>query len=717
MKKIIIVKKRSGNTELWEKGKIKRNIVLSLMTFNKCVDDDSINNIVNSIEDELLKKFDEEGNVLEFSSSDINEVVLKALKIFDRDIYNHSKEFKTIIKKHANSFEHIKNEALRIVNRQDTENANKNSDIISTKKELVSGVISEEVMLGYMLPKKSSRAHKKGYIYIHDLRDLLYKSINCCIFDLKTVISGGFSLNNVRIKEPDSFDTFMNLVVDIMLVGSSQQYGGFSIGSIDEVGAPYLKRTYEKELKRLLNMGVVESKAIYEAEKLAWNEALNKMEMFEYKVNCVNNCTGQTPFLSVSFGLGTDKFARMISKAMLEVRMSGMGENKTTAIFPKLIFLHREDINGNENSPNYDIKKMAIRCSAQNQYPDWLSLDGKFEGSIGEVYDRCNKVVQMMGCRASLTSWFDENGEEQYTGRFNIGAVSILLARLALESKGNESKFFKLIENSFENSLNVLLYRYESLSKQKASSNPLMFTEGGCVYKVNPDDTIEKALESATASIGYLGLDEATYYITKKHLCDNIEFGEKVMSKLNSLVEDAKKRTGRLIALYGTPAESLCMKALQQDRAKFGIVEGVTDKEWYTNSFHINVMSEISAIDKINKEFKLYKYSKGGRIMYTEWQHTENLEALEQYINYCMKLGIYMGINFDNGKCIDCGARNSFANGKCVCCGSEYEFIINRVCGYLGLYRVGKSTRYNKGKEEEVKNRFKHYNYVIENCM
>ena len=717
MKKIVIVKKKNGNTELWKKGKIKKNIEMSLMTLCKNISDISINNVVNSIENELMNKFNEDGKVLELTSMAINDIVMKTLKTFDEDVYNHFKEHKNIMHKYANSFEYIKNETLRIVSTQDTENANKNSDIISTKKELISGVISQEVMLKYMLPRESAKAHEKGFIYIHDLRDLLYKSVNCCIFDLEAVIKGGFTLNNVHIKEPDSFDTFMNLVVDIMLVGSSQQYGGFSIGSIDEIGAPYLKRTYEKELKRLLDIGVTESKAVDEAEKTAWNEALNKMEMFEYKVNCVNNSTGQTPFLSVSFGLGTDKFARMISKAMLEVRMAGMGKNKTTAIFPKLIFLHREDVNGNIKSPNYDIKKMAIKCSANNQYPDWLSLDGKFKGSLGEIYDRCNKVVQMMGCRASLTPWYDENGEEQYTGRFNIGAVSILLARLALESKGDEGKFFELIEDSFEKSLNVLLYRYESLSKQKASSNPLMFTEGGCVVKINPNDTIEKALESATASIGYLGLEEATYYITGKHLCDNIEFGEKVMSKLDNLVEEAKKRTGRLIALYGTPAESLCMTALQQDRNKFGIIEGVTDKEWYTNSFHINVMSEISAIDKINKEFKLYKYSKGGRIMYTEWQHTDNLEALEQYINYCMKLGIYMGINFDNGKCMDCGARNSFVNGECVCCGSEYELLINRVCGYLGLCKVGKSTRYNKGKEEEVKNRFKHYNYVVENCM
>lgn len=681
MKNIIVIRK-NGTSMNWCHEKIQNAVSLSGMTIQKELTQDFLSQVSKEVFDIIQSRniHIKEDNIY-ITVENIHNIVMEVLKSLNDDVYKQYRDYRNYKQRYYKSFENIKDEAIRIVNYNDNENANKDSKIISTKKELTAGVTSQELALEYEIPKASAKAHKDGKIYIHDLRDLIFGSINCCTFDLGSVIKGGFELNGIYIEEPDSFETFMDLTVDIMLVASSQQFGGFSIPRLDEVGAPYLERTFSKFLNELLGYGIDYHQAEELAEEKTWKITLKKMRMFEYKVNVVNNSTGQTPFLSVSYGLGINKFSKMISKAMLEVRMEGMGTKKVTAIFPKLIFLHKDSINGSKNSPNYDIKKLSIKCSSKCQYPDWFSLDGKFPNSPGEVYDRCGKAITAMGCRATLSPWYNKNGEEIYDGRFNIGAVSILLVRNAIDSNKDEAKFFELLQDSFDKSLDVLLYRYAKLSKQKASSNPLLFTQGGCAIKLDPQDTIEKALECATASIGYLGLEEATYYMTGKHLHENIEFGKKVMDFLKTNVDKAAKETGKLIALYGTPAEGLCMKALNKDKNDFGIIEGVTDKEWYTNSFHLNVKEEVTSIEKTNAEYEFYKYSSGGRIMYVEWPHTENLEAIEQYLDYAMSKGLYVGINFDNGTCNDCGAKGAFIDGYCTICNSTNVLVINRVCG------------------------------------
>lgn len=320
-------------------------------------------------------------------------------------------------------------------------------------------------------------------------------------------------------------------------------------------------------------------------------------------------------------------------------------------------------------------------------------------------------------CRATLSPWYNENGEEVFTGRFNIGAVSVVLPRLALLSEGDEEKFFKMLDECIDSGINFHLYKYAKLSKQKASSNPLFFTQGGCAVTLDPNETLERALECATASIGYIGVNEACVVLSGKELHENLELAKKIMKRLREKVDEAKEKHGRLFALYGTPAEGLASKALARDLKDFGVIPGVTDKEWYTNSHHVNVTAKISGTDKVRIEEVLYKYPTGGRIFYTEFPHTDNLLAMEQYINHCMEKGLYIGINFDNGKCNSCGYKGKFKEENCPKCNSTNVIIINRCCGYLGVYRSNGETRYNHGKEHEVKNRFKHYNYVAECCI
>lgn len=711
----IFVQRKNGRVMSWDENKVKNAVLLSALTINKEVKEDFLSELSSTVYNKLVSFYEcLDDDCIVAPVSKIHDIVIDVLETMDKDIHRQYKDYRNYKERYSKSFENIKDDTLRIVYSGDKENANKDSSIISTQKELVAGTVSQEMMLEWELPADAKEKHKGGLIYIHDLRDHMYDSINCCLYDLGRTIENGFEVNGIHIEEPDSFETFMDLANDIMMVASSQQFGGFTFPEIDKVGAKYLRNTYNRIYNELMGYGLPSIVAIDKAHKKTWEICLKKCRMYEYKVNCVNNSTGQTPFHSISIGLDTDEFARMIARAILTVRLEGMGKNKTTAIFPKIMFLHRQDINGIPGSPNYDIKQLAILCSSENQYPDWISLDS---GLLGEIYDRCGEAVTMMGCRAALSPWCDEEGKETYVGRFNIGAVTMQLVRIALESNGNEDEFFKLLDKCIDSGINFHLYKYAKMSKQKSSSNPLFFTQGGCAVQCDPNGTIEKALECATASIGYIGLNEACVVLSGKELHENLELAEKIMKRLKDRVDEASKKHNRLFALYGTPSEGLCDKALKKDREDFGVIDGVTDKDWYSNSHHVSVTAEISAIEKAKIESKLYKYPTGGRIFYTEWPHTDNMEALEQYINFCMSLGLYIGINFDNGKCNDCGHKGKFKDDTCPKCGSTNVLIITRVCGYLGVYKANGETRYNQGKEAEVKNRFKHYNYIADSCL
>lgn len=323
-------------------------------------------------------------------------------------------------------------------------------------------------------------------------------------------------------------------------------------------------------------------------------------------------------------------------------------------------------------------------------------------------------------CRAYLSPFVNPyTGEEIYEGRANIGAISIMLPELAMRvKKGDIDGFLKEYDKYFEIALKTHEYFYEKIGKKKASSNPLFFCEGGCWIKLKPTDTCEKAVQGFTASFGYIGLHETSLILTGKPLHQNIEFGERIMKHMADKVEEAKKRTGHLYALYSSPSEGLCDKHRNFLYEKYGYIEGVTDKEWITNSFHIDVKTPISALEKIDIESKFFDYAKGGRIVYTEWSHTENIQALKDIITYAMRKGLYMGINFENGTCFDCKHQGDFSNTHvCPNCGSSNITVIDRVCGYLGFRKQNGKTRYNNGKDNETVERVKHYNIDAEEVV
>lgn len=320
-------------------------------------------------------------------------------------------------------------------------------------------------------------------------------------------------------------------------------------------------------------------------------------------------------------------------------------------------------------------------------------------------------------CRAFLSPWYDENGQEKYIGRFNIGAITMILPKYAIESKGDIKKFYRIIDKYMDMIAKVHDFTYRRMANKKASSNPLFFCEGGCVVKLKPNDTIEKALECATASFGIIGLEEAIYSLTGKHLHENNKLAIEIMEHIQKNIDMYKEKYNRLFAFYMTPSEGLCDKALQKDLKHYGIVEGITDKEWYTNSYHCDVRAEIDGLTKMDIEKPMFDIAKGGRIVYTEIPDMDNPKALENIINNAMNRGLYYGINFEKGHCHDCGYRGEFKNGICSKCGSTNVLEIDRCCGYLGIKENNGETRYNNGKNEETRNRVKHYDYILENGL
>ncbi|MBY6838645.1 anaerobic ribonucleoside-triphosphate reductase [Clostridium botulinum] len=320
-------------------------------------------------------------------------------------------------------------------------------------------------------------------------------------------------------------------------------------------------------------------------------------------------------------------------------------------------------------------------------------------------------------CRAFLSPWYNEQGEEKYIGRFNIGAITMILPKYAIESKGNIKKFYKYIDTYMDMIAKVHDFTYRRMANKKASSNPLFFCEGGCVVQSKPNDTIEKALECATASFGIIGLEEAIYSLTGKHLHENNELAIEIMQHIQNNINMYKEKYNRLFAFYMTPSEGLCDKALQKDLKTYGTIEGVTDKEWYTNSYHCDVRAKIDALTKMDIEKPMFHIAKGGRIIYTEIPDMDNPIALEDIINQAMSRGLYYGVNFEKGHCYDCGFRGEFKDNVCTNCGSSNVLTVDRCCGYLGIKSNNGDTRYNNGKNHETKNRVKHYDYILENGL
>ena len=694
---MIKVMKKDGTLEKFTHSKIERAVNKTALRCNVDLIEPELKSIAVAVERELMPVT--EGGVRFVPVAHIHETVIEILNKFRPELSKEYESFRNYKKNVKEHFEQMILDTEQLLHNGDKENANRDSYLIDAQKSMSGEIFSVRNMLDYELPKSASKAHKDGDIYIHDLRDRLFNSINCCLFDMGNVLRGGFTYNGVTYKEPNSFRTACSMLEDVMNSARLNQYGGFTIPEIDSVLAPYARKTYISYYEKFLAMEVDAPERI--AEEMTYADIVQGLESIEHSLHMVNNT-----FITFTFGLDTTKFGKLIAKALLQVRRAGLGTTGVPAVFPKLVFLYTDKLHG-EGNENEDLFKDAIHTSAKCMYPDYLSLD---EGYLGEVYHRTGKAISPMGCRAFLSEYVNPEGESVFLGRANCGAITLNLPRFALKANGDMNKFLELVNENFEEAIKVHLFTYNRMKKVKAKTNPLFFQHGGCHIRLGAEDTLEKVLDIFTWSIGYIGLEEATQAMYGKSLHEYPTFAEETLKHIKGLIEQAKKDTGLMLALYSTPAESLCYKFLEQDKAIFGEVEGVTDKAYYTNSYHCNVTAKLDVDTKMNIERKMFDIATGGRIVYNEYPHTTNMKAIIDCVRYAMSLGLYYGVNIQADTCLSCGHQAEI-EGNCPKCGSYQILRINRICGYLSYTTTEQGENMvNKGKTEEIKTRVDHFN-------
>ncbi len=704
------VMKKDGHIEVFDTKKIQEAILASARKILSNEEEYDMQQKALIIANEVarfLNSTEDENAVI--MTSKIHNVVLEILSKEWEVVGASYGMYRNYRKQMAKTFLKSYEESETVLHDGDKENANKDSDLNSTKQALIANNNMRGYMETFEMDKDWIEAHKQGWIHIHDLAERYLRQQNCCLFNMAGLLDGGFQLNGTVYAEPKHFDSAINVVGDVTLFASAQQYGGFTIPEIDTVLAKYAEKSYQSNLKFILDkFGDIANEDIMETlEQAAYDMTVRELEQgfqgFETKLNTISNSLGQIPFVTITFGLDTTQWGREISKAILNVRIKGIGENKSTAVFPKLSFLHREEINGSPESPNYDIKQLGIQCSRLRLYPDWLSLDS---GNLAEVYERSNQVVSGMGCRAYLSPFWDEQGNEIYTGRSNIGAVTLNLPKIGLEAKGDWNKFFDLVDKYSDIIFAIHEDYYTKISKTKGSSNPLYFCEGGAWTKVGYDEEVGKIYEASTASLGYIGIYETlkAMNVPKE---EYLKHGTKIVAYLKKLTEKATINYNHLYALYSTPAESLCYRFQKINRKDYGVIEDVTDREYITNSFHVPVWEDVSVPEKIAFEAPFHKLATGGRISYNEFVYGVDNSVLEQAINFAMEKGMYYGVNVVAGTCNQCGYSGDF-HDNCPKCGTHDITVVTRVCGYLSFDQIHGDSRYNPGKQKEVKERVKH---------
>ena len=542
--------------------------------------------------------------------------------------------------------------------------------------------------------------------------------MNCCLFRLGDVLSGGFEMSNMWYNEPKSIDTAFDVTGDIILMAASQQYGGFTVPEIDTILAPYAKKSYEKYLEefrtvaaQLHTEGTDEAAAAYAKSKTI-RDIEQGYQGIEYKLNTVASSRGDYPFITFSFGIDTSEWGREISKAILRVHKGGQGKKgfKHAVLFPKLVFLYDKDQHG-PGCINEDVFDEGIQCSAKTMYPDWLSLTG--EGYIADMYKTYHKVISPMGCRAFLSPYWEKGGQDKagdddvpvFQGRFNIGAISLHLPMILAKSREENRPFYEVLDYYMEMIRRIHCRTYEYLGHMKASCNPLAYCQGGFLGgHLDYDDRIAPLLDSATASFGITALNELQQLYNQKSLVEDGAFALEVMEYINKKIQQYKAEDHHLYAIYGTPAESLCGKQIKQFRKKYGIIKNVSDREYVSNSFHCHVTENISPIQKQDLEHRFWELFNGGKIQYVRYNLGYNMNAIRTLVRRAMDMGFYEGVNLALSYCDDCGYEQLDMD-VCPKCGSKNVTKIDRMNGYLSFSRVRGASRLNDAKMAEIKER------------
>lgn len=591
------------------------------------------------------------------------------------------------------------------------ENSNKNAVIASTQRDLIAGEVSKDIAKRKMIPGDLVEAHESGAIHIHDMDYFIQPIFNCCLVNMKDMLDNGTVVNGKMIETPKSFQVACNVMTQIIAQIASNQYGGQSI-NISCLGK-YLRRSYEKNLSLALDtLGDIEL-----AEKMA-NQMTKKdlesgIQTIQYQINTLMTSNGQAPFVTLFMWLEDDDQyvdeVAMIIEEILKQRIQGIKNDAgvyVTPAFPKLIYVLDEN-NINKDSKYYYLTSLAIRCTAKRMYPDYISakkMRANYEGN----------VFSPMGCRAFLPPYKDEKGNYKFEGRFNMGACSINLPQIGILAGGNEEKFFEILEKRLDLVKRVGLLRYEHLKKVNSDSSPIHW-QHGAIARLGKHEPIAPLLENgySTVSLGYIGIYEATMLIKGVSHTDKkgYDFAMRIMDALNDAVKKWTEEYGIKFTLYATPAESLTQRFANIDKERFGIIENVTDKGYYINSFHVDVREEISAFEKFNFEAKFQDKSTGGCISYVEIPNMgHNLEALETIVRYIYDNIQYAEFNTKSDYCAECGfdgeiKLNDHGDWECPQCHNTDRSsltVVRRTCGYLG------ENFWNEGRTKEINARVLH---------
>ena len=590
------------------------------------------------------------------------------------------------------------------------ENANKDSKVIPTQRDLLAGIVAKHYAQQQILPRDVVLAHERGEIHYHDLDySPFFPMFNCMLIDLKGMLTNGFKMGNAEIEPPKSIATATAVTAQIIAQVASHIYGGTTINRIDEVLAPFVEQSYARHLAIAEQWQIPQAKQY--ARQRTEKECYDAFQSLEYEVNTLHTANGQTPFVTFGFGLGTDWAARLIQQSILRNRLAGLGKNRKTAVFPKLVFSIREGVNRRAGDVNYDIKQLALECASKRMYPDILNYD--------QVVKVTGSFKTPMGCRSFL-GVYEENGEQIHEGRNNIGVISLNLPRIALEAGGDEARFWTLLDARLLLAKRALMTRVARLEKTKARVAPILYMEGACGVRLNADDEVGPIFRNgrASLSLGYIGLHETLNALSggHQHPYDDAALrakGVEIIAYMRDATERWKEETRYGFSLYSTPSENLCDRFCRLDAAQFGLVPGVTDKGYYTNSFHLDVEKKVNPYDKIDFEAPYPPLANGGFICYGEYPNVQhNLKALEDVWDYSYDRVPYYGTNTPIDECYECGFNGEFTctsrGFTCPNCGNHDPArvsVTRRVCGYLGS---PDARPFNAGKQQEVQRRVKH---------
>ncbi|MBH9971735.1 anaerobic ribonucleoside-triphosphate reductase [Bifidobacterium sp. W8109] len=654
------------------------------------------------------------------------------------------------------------NEAVhRLTSKDETlvrENANKDANVYATQRDLLAGAVSKASAFA-MLPKDVSNAHMKGDIHFHDADYSPFTAeTNCSLPDFGDMLAHGFELGNAMMDSPKSIGTAATQITQIIKDIAGSQYGGQTVNRCDEMLDRYARLDYKKNysmaeavlpdeepidvakdvvrglkareadwlhLDDRAPIGedapfdldapqIVRLRQVY-AKILTRKNIYDAMQTMEYQINSNRVSNGQTPFVTVGFGLGTSWFAREIQRAIFLIRIRGLGKDRHTAIFPKLVFTIKHGLNADEGDPNYDMKQLALECSTKRMYPDVVFYENlvKITGSFKAP----------MGCRSFLQAWTNpETGEDEEDGRMNLGVVTVNIPRIALESRGDKDRFWKIFDQRMEVAHHALQFRIMRCKQATPINAPTLY-QYGAFGRLKPTDSVDTLFRNSrsTVSLGYIGLYEATSVFYGKDWMkdhswdpDGKEFALSIVRRMNQLCKQWEKAEGYHYSVYSTPAESLTDRFARMDKEKFGVVDGVTDHDFYTNSFHYPVWLRPTPMEKLSYERDFPYLASGGFINYCEFPSMQqNPKALEAVWDYAYDIGIgYLGTNTPIDHCFVCGYEGDFEpteeGFKCPECGNDDPDKCNvtkRTCGYLGNPVQRPMVH---GRHEEIAHRVKH---------